>query len=52
MRKTTISLSPVAMPQSIEDAVKPAMATMKSRLRPIVSASHPVSGVAMADATI
>ncbi len=40
------------MPQSMEATVKPAMQIMNSRLRPIRSLTQPVSGVAIAAATI
>ena len=52
MRKSTISGRLVAMPQSSEATAKP-MTPISSRLRrPSRSASQPVSGVAMAAATM
>ncbi len=51
-RNATISPSEVAMPQASEASVKPVTATENSIRRPSRSASQPVSGVAMAEATI
>ena len=51
-RKITISGRLVAMPQSMEAAVKPAMEIRNIRLRPIRSASQPESGVMIAADTM
>ena len=52
MRKSTISSRPSAVPHSAEEATKPATQMVNSRLRPILSDSQPVIGVAIAWATI
>ncbi len=51
-RKITISATDCAMPQSMEAMVKPTTETMKRRLRPIRAVRNPVSGVAIAAATM
>ena len=51
-RNSTISSMFWAMPQSIEDATKPATEPMNSLRDPIRSASQPVIGMAIAVATI
>ncbi len=51
-RNTTISPSDVAVAHSIEAMVKPATEVSSSRLRPTLSASQPLIGKAMAEATI
>ena len=52
MRNTTICSSDCASPHSIDAATKPATDHRNNCRRPIFSASQPVSGVAMAVATI
>ena len=52
VRKTTISVRLVAMPQSIEATTKPATEAMKSSRRPMRSESQPVTGVMIAEATM
>ncbi len=51
-RNSTISSRLVAMPQSSEAPVKPITANSSRLRRPMKSANQPVSGVAMAAATI
>ncbi len=51
-RKPTISPIVVAMPHSTEAIVNPAIAISSRRRRPMIEASQPVAGVAMAAATI
>ena len=48
----TISVSEVAIAHRTEAAVKPITDTISSRLRPTLSASQPLIGKAIADATI
>ena len=51
-RKITIWVRFCAVPQSIEEATKPATEKMNSRREPIRSASQPVTGMQIAVATI
>jgi hypothetical protein len=51
-RKITISVTDCAMPQSMEATVNPTTDTMKSRFKPMRAVRNPVSGVAMAAATM
>lgn len=51
-RNSTISVSEVAAPQSIEASVKPITMIMNSRRRPSRAARMPVGGVMIAAATI
>ena len=51
-RNITISVRLVEMPHSMEASVKPPMAIRNRRLRPSRSAAQPVTGVAMAAATM
>ena len=51
-RNTTISVSEVAVAHSIDAMVKPTTEISSSRLRPTSSASQPLIGSAIAEATM
>ena len=52
MRKATICEMDIASPQSSEASVKPSTEARNTRLRPNRPVIHPVSGIAIAEATI